>query len=811
MNSAELIREVMRKAREVDLDCKVPGHGNINSHIAVVGEHPGEREVKQRMPFVGGSGGLLWAALKNIHIGRNDVYSTNVVKRQVQLPSKYSKSTPISNSEKDYWKHILLWELSQLPNLKFVILLGNAALEAVTGNKGIMSWRGSVIDVQVGERTVRCICCYNPAFVLREPKQEITFRFDIGKVALVTAGKYVKPDIHAIINPTAQEACEWIDDMQYGKLPVSIDIETGANETSCIGLTNKVDEGMCIPFRTLRDNFYTRDEEIVVRKRAQKLFSDKSVQFVAQNGVFDHAWLWYKDRLRLHGVWFDTLLAHHTLYSQLPHNLGFLTAQYTFHPYYKDDKDTWREGGNIDQFWEYNVKDICITLQVQKKIREELRQAGLEDFFFSHVMRLQPHLVRMEVGGVLADRELKDQLADDIGADVAALANDFHSQVHELTGDDEYFPNPNSWPQLQELFFKRLKLVGRGVSTNAANRERIKNHPRTSEEARNMLITLDKYKEEHKFLTTYAESKLDRDDRFRCEYRQFGTQSAPGRLSSSQTPWGTGMNLQNQPYRSQPMFVADEGYGFGYFDLAQAEARVVGWLAGIDKWKEDFERARLNPGTFDCHVSLASDMWDIPYEDVPTSDYDADGRHTLRFTAKRCRHGLNYRMQAPRLAETTGLSLRAANDAFRRYHSTSPEVKRWWGDTEKAIKTTRTLTNPYGRRLIILERLTDDALESIVAFVPQSTIGDKVTRVMYLCEDDDRWPSDARIVLNIHDALICLAPLHKVRTCLAIMKEHAEEPLIIKGEQLIIPADLKESQPDENGIHRWAKMKEVIL
>jgi hypothetical protein len=34
-------------------------------------------------------------------------------------------------------------------------------------------------------------------------------------------------------------------------------------------------------------------------------------------------------------------------------------------------------------------------------------------------------------------------------------------------------------------------------------------------------------------------------------------------------------------------------------------------------------------------------------------------------------------------------------------------------------------------RLIFLERLTPQALESIIAFKPQSTIGDKVVQVIY--------------------------------------------------------------------------------
>ena len=62
--------------------------------------------------------------------------------------------------------------------------------------------------------------------------------------------------------------------------------------------------------------------------------------------------------------------------------------------------------------------------------------------------------------------------------------------------------------------------------------------------------------------------------------------------------------------------------------------------------------------------------------------------------------------------------------------------------------------------------------------------------------------------MNVHDALLCIAPLDKVKTCVAIMKEHAEAPIPIKGYPLIIPADLKIGiEPDETGKIRWSTLK----
>jgi hypothetical protein len=53
----------------------------------------------------------------------------------------------------------------------------------------------------------------------------------------------------------------------------------------------------------------------------------------------------------------------------LPHSLAFLTSRYTTHPYYKDEKEGWKQVGDADRFWRYNVKDCCITLAVQAATR----------------------------------------------------------------------------------------------------------------------------------------------------------------------------------------------------------------------------------------------------------------------------------------------------------------------------------------------------------------------------------------------------------------------------------------------------------
>jgi len=416
----------------------------------------------------------------------------------------------------------------------------------------------------------------------------------------------------------------------------------------------------------------------------------------------------------------------------------------------------------------------------------------------------------MTVGGVLMDTSLKQSIATEVHAEVDSIREKFYKQCQTLLRDDSVIINPNSPTQLSNMLFNDLRLPSKGKSVDATSREFIRKHPRTSPAAREMLETLDEYATENKFLTTYAEMKIDEDDRIRCEYKQTGVQSAPGRLSSASVLWGSGANLQNQPKRAYPMFIADPRYCFAYFDLAQAEARVVAWLAGINNWIEQFERARAD-GSYDAHRALASDMFHVEYDKVPTSDRESDGTPTIRYIAKRCRHGLNYRMQAAKLAEVTGQTITQATENYNIYHRTTPELKQWWDDTVQEVRDTRELWSPLGRRLKFLGRLDETSLDAVIAFRPQSTIGDLVARCIYQIEDHPKWPHDARICLNIHDALIALVPKNKAHICLKIMKQVAEQPIMVNGMPLIIPADLKLSRPDERGIHRWSTLKDIKL
>jgi len=800
-----LFERFVEHTASYNLDIQCSMDGDERSKIAVVGEYIGEQEALFNKMFVGGGGKHLMNALRSVGINRNDCYCTTLIKRRV------TSKTPVPQMEYELWKEALQFELAQLHHLEVIIVVGGGPLAALLGLDDITRRRGSVYDYN----GCKVVVANNPSIIMRDPSQEIVFLMDMKKAADILKGDYKPHFVKKILYPTFDEAIAYIATAQAsGRF--STDIECIGMETACIGVAYGPNEAMCIAFRDQRDNYYTVAEEAAIMLRFIAACDDPTTVVIAQNGSFDSYFMGYKDYARFQ-VNFDTLLAHHTLYPKLPHNLGFLTAQYTTHPYYKDEKDAFHEGGDLDGFWSYNATDAAITYAIATELEKELREQNLHSFFTTHVMRLHPHLVEATVNGILVDVEEKTRLHKQLTKEVEDSFVEFAHVVTDATGDHELVVNPNSPKQLKHLFYDLLKCTHASGSTAAPIRDIWLKDPRVSERAKNLIIKLNRYAEVHKFFSTYVNTTLDPDDRYRCEWKQFGTQAAPGRLSSSQVMWKSGGNMQNQPENARGMFIADPGLVWFSFDLGQAEARYVAWDANIEQWKHDFELARTT-GDYDAHRSLAATMFKKPYDQIPKADIlDAAGRKpnhpefdpatsyfTERYIAKRCRHGLNYRMEYPRLAQTTGLSIGEAAKNYYTYHRTNPELKHWWAKIEADVRRKRMLFNSLGRRLIFLERLdSDDALKSIVAFRPQSTIGDKVSQVWYEAHEDDRWDhTQAKITINIHDALYGVATPQFAKTAMSIIKAYAEKPIMVtsivtnKTEPMIIPADFKWSAPE---------------
>src|SRR5262245_33659656 len=132
MNRQQLSDDFRALASQLLLETEVFSDGPTSASIAIIGEGPGETELRhpQRLPFVGGAGNLLWDSVRPFGLSRTTVYVTNVVKRQVSLSRKGNERHIVHRDELDKWIGMLKWELEQLPNITTIFAMGNYAIEA---------------------------------------------------------------------------------------------------------------------------------------------------------------------------------------------------------------------------------------------------------------------------------------------------------------------------------------------------------------------------------------------------------------------------------------------------------------------------------------------------------------------------------------------------------------------------------------------------------------------------------------------------------------------------------------------------------
>jgi DNA polymerase len=149
----------------------VPGEGNPDADVVVVGEAPGASEDKQGRPFVGNAGKLLDRLLGDAGLVREDIFITNVVK--ARPPGNRDPKT-------DEVAHHLPWLLAQLEVIepKLVVPLGRHALGRFVADAKIGEVHGTVLE----HEGRRIFPLYHPAAALHNPRLRETLHDDAVKL-----------------------------------------------------------------------------------------------------------------------------------------------------------------------------------------------------------------------------------------------------------------------------------------------------------------------------------------------------------------------------------------------------------------------------------------------------------------------------------------------------------------------------------------------------------------------------------------------------------------------------------------------------
>ena len=753
------------------------GEGPKDAKIYIYGEAPGQQEEFQGRPFVGGAGKILDGLLQETGIERSKCYIDNVI--QERPPGNNFNVHYKDKSRREpteylvgRWTQLRKEVAQRRPNV--VIALGEEAMRALTGKRHITKWRGSLI----GCEGVKVIPIIHPAAVMRQWEFRPMCIFDLTRAKAHALTPTFPPprNDRFIINPTYDEIFMYIE-MLKRKEYISFDIETDRKQIMCMGLGWSKSSAVCIPIFYGTSSWWNASQEKAIILALKDLFANTKIKFIAQNAQYDMVYMKDLWGIEVKNLWMDTMIAQHCVYPELPKGLAFLCSVYTDRPYYKGMSSS---GSSPETLWTYNCLDAVTTWEVAMALEKEMEEFGTSQFYWNHSHKLIKPLMEMQRMGVRIDIGKRVKIDENLQKDLTDMGARLEKAVgHPL--------NPASPKQMKEFLYGELKLpqmVNRKTGTVTANEDALKE---LSKKYPNPIfdLVLD-IRKVNKLLSTYIRAPLDKDERIRCSYVITGTDT--GRLSSRESVYGSGTNLQNIPRDNliRSIFIPDEGKEFVNADLSQAEARVVAYIAKDARMQALFEQGG------DVHTRNAATIFSKPSGKVTSEE---------RQLAKALVHAANYGVGPRTFAKHVGTSPARAGELLNQYFAFYPNIKRWHIEVEDTLRRTRLLETPFGRKRHFIGRWGPDLVRKGLAFIPQSTVSDCLNLGII-----NAWPNlppDWNIVMQVHDSVLIQLPIGTpMEWVWKFIKHYFEFPIRLNGTFMAIPVDIKRGP-------NWAELKEV--
>jgi len=776
--------------------------GPTTARIMIVGEYPGDSELARGMPFVGMAGQELDRMLKDAGVYRSACFVTNVVRERVlggdidNLIAK-NKSSVTPQHIEFQGKHclkpvidgisLLRQEIDTIqPNV--IIALGNLALWALTGQSGITSWRGSEMECSLQlatQRPVKVIPTYHPAMVFRQWVWRPVMIQDLRRAGRESHSPLItRRDYKFIIRPdygtTTAVLHQILSRVYKAPLKIAIDIETRAGHIACIGLAWSELEAMCIPLMTVsRDSgYWAEDEEVEILHLLQLILTHRNCQGVGQNFLYDAQYflrhLHYTPNLQS-----DTMLAQHSCFSSMQKSLAFLASMYCEHyTYWKDEGKEWAKDVNEDQLWTYNCKDCVYTYEVDTVEQRNIVAMKLQDVNAFQQSLFAPVLRTMDKG-IRVDTQRRANFAMELMDEIAKREQWFIDELgHPI--------NPKSPKQMSELFYQSLgqkPVFNRKSGSVSCDDESLRKVAEKEPLLQPLVNKISEHRSLNVFLSTFVNAPLDTDGRMRCSFNPAGTETY--RFSSSQNAFGSGLNLQNIPKGGEAgeglelpnvrdLFIPDPGYTFFDIDLDSADLRIVAWEAGLSEMKAMIAEGKK------VYIEVMKEYYKDPSKNKDSKEY--------RMFKGLC-HGTHYLGTAKGLAERLGLLVHEVDVLQKWYYGKFPGLKRWQDGVKDQVSKRHMVTNIFGYRNYIFDRIEGTVFNQAIAWIPQSTVGILINKA-YVNIHNNLPHVD--VLLQVHDSLAGQFPSHLGDACVRDIIQQANIVLPY-DDPTVIPVGCKTS------------------
>ncbi len=552
----------------------VPPSGPPDAAIMVVGEAPGAEECQRMQPFVGASGIELSLMLGEAGLRRNELFLTNVARQRPPgndvnnwiARNKTEEAQILQRGGIRYNGRVITSELYEGIQLlrseveavrpKLIIALGNTALWVLTGEWGIGSWRASQLQSTLSsEVRPTCIPTYNPAGVLRQWSLRRVVVQDLRRARSVATDGLPVVRFNFLVEPSFTEAISALDFLQTrldnatAPVTLSVDIETRNYHIACLGIAWSCTDAVCFPFLDSRrpDGYWTEAEEAEIVYRLYLLLTHPRASVIGQNFLYDAQYIW-RYFCFIPRVSRDTMLAQHLCFPGLPKSLDFLASLYCeSYRYWKEDGKTWSDSMDESVLWKYNCEDCVRTYECDEALQGIVKSLKLtEQYEFQ--MRLWHAVMRMMNRGVAIDNEVRGKLEAEMHTHERSLLEDITYIVgHPL--------NPKSPKQMKEFFYGELQLppvYKRGkqakpgkVRQPSCDDECLQRIAAREPIVKPLINLITEYRSVGVYSSTFLRDCRDVDGLVRCSFNPAGTVTF--RFSSSENPFGSGMNLQNVP------------------------------------------------------------------------------------------------------------------------------------------------------------------------------------------------------------------------------------------------------------------------
>lgn len=354
--------------------------------ILLIGEAPGEAEVRTGNAFVGPSGvellrmldaagvlaftpsdreylaryyrtgdskhiNLIWE-LHNAEVIRTNVFAEHPPSNKLEyfcgpkasaipgypalLPSKHVQAR-FSVQLDRLGDEILACD----PNL--IVCLGNTPLWALAGRTGISKLRGTTVVSTHCVSGYKLLLAYHPSAVLRQYDLRATTIADLSKATRERDYPDIRrPACSIWIEPDLDDIETFIREYIRKSPLVACDIETTGTRITCIGFAPRRDLALVVPFDDPRKAGRSYWPTAALERRCWELvrsvLEDGSIHKVFQNGMYDISFLIRSYGIRTFGAVHDTMLMQHALLPEALKGLAYLGSLYTDHGAWKQER-----------------------------------------------------------------------------------------------------------------------------------------------------------------------------------------------------------------------------------------------------------------------------------------------------------------------------------------------------------------------------------------------------------------------------------------------------------------------------------------